>query len=210
MNFLSVPEVVIEDCENQGTKWKSSSLDRQWFLAAGLEEEEQGDDPRSFSGKELGWKLHVPGAQAAPAIDDRAGARDYRQRTLCTRLGSRHSFNDIADAPELITLEAMPMYAVVDHEANTVSFNAALKYGELVRDVERRRCGLAQPSFASPHLCCRRRSDSDARLGPDEWQSRNRGRRPRARDVRAARSSRPPEENPISTASWSGSARWAR
>ena len=85
--LLNVPEVVIQDCENQGTKWKSNSLDRQWFLAAGLEEEEQGDDPRSFSGKELGRQLHVPGAEAAPTIDDRAGTRDYRQRTLCARLG---------------------------------------------------------------------------------------------------------------------------
>ena len=47
-------------------------------------------------------------------------------------LGSRHSFNDIADSSELITLEAMPMDVVVDRAANTVSFDAALKYGELV------------------------------------------------------------------------------
>jgi xylitol oxidase len=47
-------------------------------------------------------------------------------------LGSRHSFNDIADSSELITLEALPIDVVVDHAANTVSFNAALKYGELV------------------------------------------------------------------------------
>jgi alditol oxidase len=36
-------------------------------------------------------------------------------------LGSRHSFNDIADSPELITLEAMPRNIVVDHAADTVS-----------------------------------------------------------------------------------------
>ena len=35
MNLPNVLEVVIEDCENQGTKYKSNSLDRQWFLAAG-------------------------------------------------------------------------------------------------------------------------------------------------------------------------------
>jgi hypothetical protein len=45
-------------------------------------------------------------------------------------LGSRHSFNDIADSSVLITLEAMPMDVVVDHAANKVSFNAALNYGE--------------------------------------------------------------------------------
>jgi alditol oxidase len=70
----------------------------------------------------------------------------------CVRiLGSRHSFNDIADAPELITLEAMPMYAVVDHEANTVSFNAALTYGELVRTLNAE--GVALHNLASlPHI----------------------------------------------------------
>jgi alditol oxidase len=70
----------------------------------------------------------------------------------CVRvLGTRHSFNDIADAPELITLEAMPMYAVVDHEANTVSFNAALKYGELVRTLNAE--GVALHNLASlPHI----------------------------------------------------------
>ena len=70
----------------------------------------------------------------------------------CVRvLGSRHSFNDIADAPELITLEAMPMYTVVDHEANTVSFNAAMKYGELVKTLNAE--GVALHNLASlPHI----------------------------------------------------------
>src|ERR671927_328780 len=36
----------------------------------------KSDDSRSFSRKKLGRQLHVPGAEAAPAIDDRAGARD--------------------------------------------------------------------------------------------------------------------------------------
>jgi xylitol oxidase len=47
-------------------------------------------------------------------------------------LSSRHSFNDVADSSELITLEALPRNVVVDHEANTVSINAAMTYGELV------------------------------------------------------------------------------
>jgi xylitol oxidase len=37
-------------------------------------------------------------------------------------LGSRHSFNDIADASELISLENLPSDVVVDHEAQTVSW----------------------------------------------------------------------------------------
>jgi xylitol oxidase len=66
-------------------------------------------------------------------------------------LGSRHSFNDIADSSELVTLEAMPMDVVVDHAAETVSFNAALKYGELVQKLNEE--GVALHNLASlPHI----------------------------------------------------------
>jgi xylitol oxidase len=66
-------------------------------------------------------------------------------------LGSRHSFNDIADSSELITLEALPRNVVVDHEANTVSFNAAMRYGELVKTL--RVEGVALHNLASlPHI----------------------------------------------------------
>ena len=66
-------------------------------------------------------------------------------------LGSRHSFNDIADSSELMTLEAMPMEAVFDREANTVSFNAAKKYGELVEALSAE--GVALHNLASlPHI----------------------------------------------------------
>ena len=70
----------------------------------------------------------------------------------CVRvLGSRHSFNDIADSLELITLEAMPMDVVVDHAADTVSLNAALKYGELVQKLNEE--GVALHNLASlPHI----------------------------------------------------------
>jgi alditol oxidase len=66
-------------------------------------------------------------------------------------LGSRHSFNDIADSSELIILEAMPMDVVVDHATDTVSFNAALKYGELVEALDEE--GVALHNLASlPHI----------------------------------------------------------
>ena len=70
----------------------------------------------------------------------------------CVRvLGSRHSFNDIADSRELITLEDMPMDVVVDHATDTVSFNAALKYGELVETLTNE--GVALHNLASlPHI----------------------------------------------------------
>ncbi len=66
-------------------------------------------------------------------------------------LGSRHSFNDIADSSELVTLEALPTEVVVDHEASTVSFNAALRYGELVETLNAE--GVALHNLASlPHI----------------------------------------------------------
>jgi xylitol oxidase len=66
-------------------------------------------------------------------------------------LGSRHSFNDIADAAELMTLEDMPVEVVVDGAANTVSCNAALKYGELVEALSAE--GVALHNLASlPHI----------------------------------------------------------
>jgi xylitol oxidase len=46
-------------------------------------------------------------------------------------LGSRHSFTDLADSAELVSLEGLPADVAVDHKAGTVSCNAALKYGEL-------------------------------------------------------------------------------
>jgi len=66
-------------------------------------------------------------------------------------LGSRHSFNDIADSLELMTLETMPMDVLVDHATNTVSFNAALRYGELVETLNAE--GVALHNLASlPHI----------------------------------------------------------
>ena len=66
-------------------------------------------------------------------------------------LGSRHSFNDIADSSELVTLEGMPGDVGFDRAAGTVSFNAGLKYGELVRALGAE--GLALHNLASlPHI----------------------------------------------------------
>ncbi|WP_116453554.1 D-arabinono-1,4-lactone oxidase [Blastococcus litoris] len=72
-------------------------------------------------------------------------------------LGSRHSFNGIADAEDLVSLEvlhteeALPPGVAVDRAAGTVSFGAGLKYGELVgllQDEE-----LALHNLASlPHI----------------------------------------------------------
>jgi xylitol oxidase len=66
-------------------------------------------------------------------------------------LGSRHSFNDIADAGELISLENLPADVVVDHQAQTVSLSAGMKYGDLVKTLNEE--GLALHTLASlPHI----------------------------------------------------------
>jgi alditol oxidase len=66
-------------------------------------------------------------------------------------LGSRHSFNDIADSAELISLENLPADVVVDHEAQTVSFGGGMKYGKLVKTLNDE--GVALHTLASlPHI----------------------------------------------------------
>jgi alditol oxidase len=72
-------------------------------------------------------------------------------------LGSRHSFNGIVDAAELLSLEALHAqetlhaHVVVDRAASTVSFGGGMKYGELVERLSDE--GLALHNLASlPHI----------------------------------------------------------
>ncbi len=66
-------------------------------------------------------------------------------------LGSRHSFTDIADSSELLTLEGLPADLVIDHSADTVSFSAGLTYGKLAEALKAE--GMALANLASlPHI----------------------------------------------------------
>jgi xylitol oxidase len=67
-------------------------------------------------------------------------------------VGSRHSFNDIADSPaELVSLARMPRRIEIDRDAMTVRVDGALRYGELCGALER--AGLALHNLASlPHI----------------------------------------------------------
>jgi xylitol oxidase len=72
-------------------------------------------------------------------------------------LGSRHSFTDIADSAELISLEAVPVEGTpsagidVDLEARTVTLGGGVKYGELAEVL--RDEGAALHNLASlPHI----------------------------------------------------------
>jgi alditol oxidase len=66
-------------------------------------------------------------------------------------LGSRHSFNAIADADELLSLDRLPADVVVDHAAGTVSCSGAVRYGELAEALAAE--GVALANLASlPHI----------------------------------------------------------
>jgi xylitol oxidase len=74
-----------------------------------------------------------------------AGARRLRV------LGSRHSFNDIADSEELVALDGLPAEVVVDRAAGSVSLSAWLRYGELAGALAAE--GVALQNLASlPHI----------------------------------------------------------
>jgi alditol oxidase len=66
-------------------------------------------------------------------------------------LGTRHSFNDIADANELISLAELPGEPTIDTEARTVTVPARMRYGELA--VVLQEAGWALSNMASlPHI----------------------------------------------------------
>jgi alditol oxidase len=66
-------------------------------------------------------------------------------------LGSRHSFTDIADSGELVSLVGLPTDVAVDHRAGTVTLSAGLRYGELAEVLQGE--GLALANLASlPHI----------------------------------------------------------
>ena len=100
---------------------------------------------------ELGGELPVPGRHAAPAVHPGAGPGGRGRRARVRVLGSRHSFTDLADSDELVSLESLPADVAVDRDARTVSFSAGLRYGELAEALERE--GLALANLASlPHI----------------------------------------------------------
>jgi xylitol oxidase len=66
-------------------------------------------------------------------------------------LGSRHSFSDIADSAELLSLDGLPADVVVDPAAGTVSLAGGLRYGDLAEALKAE--GVALANLASlPHI----------------------------------------------------------
>lgn len=66
-------------------------------------------------------------------------------------LGTRHSFNDIADSAELVSLEALDIPIEIDREAMTATAGAGTRYGIMAREIEK--VGLALHNMGSlPHI----------------------------------------------------------
>lgn len=66
-------------------------------------------------------------------------------------LGSRHSFNHIADAPELVSLARIAPEVTIDPDAQTVTASGAMRYGDLALVLEQ--AGWALHNLASlPHI----------------------------------------------------------
>ncbi|GIG54899.1 FAD-binding protein [Demequina activiva] len=87
----------------------------------------------------------------ATSIEDVARAvRDTRGPVRA--LGTRHSFNDLADtAGTLVTVTGIPADPVLDHDARTVTVGAGTRYGDLATWLESR--GWALHNMGSlPHI----------------------------------------------------------
>ncbi|MGD3261527.1 FAD-binding protein, partial [Xanthomonas citri pv. citri] len=67
-------------------------------------------------------------------------------------LGTRHSFNDVADTPGvLLDLTAVPTDLVVDADARTATMGAGTRYGLVAPDIDR--AGFALHNMGSlPHI----------------------------------------------------------
>src|SRR5699024_1758562 len=66
-------------------------------------------------------------------------------------LGTRHCFNDIADASELVSLDALATPIEVDSGAMTITVGGGARYGDVARELVRHE--LALRTMASlPHI----------------------------------------------------------
>lgn len=90
-------------------------------------------------------RLHQPGSVAE-------AQELVANRTKIRAMGSRHSFNDLADSPgELITMTALAPQIEIDAEAGTATVNGSVTYGDLA--VELDHAGFALHAMASlPHI----------------------------------------------------------
>jgi xylitol oxidase len=92
-------------------------------------------------------------AKRTASIDSTEGLSELlRAGHRCKALGTRHSFNDIADSPELLVeVSALPMLPTIDEERRRVRVPAGISYGALGQFLQPR--GWALHNVASlPHI----------------------------------------------------------
>jgi xylitol oxidase len=118
---------------------------------------------------ELGGTMAETTAPAGGPLRNWSGTYSYRAATIhqprtvaelqslvarggsLHALGTRHSFNEVADATELISLAALEGEVGIDEDAATVSLPAGMRYGELA--ILLQRGGWALANLASlPHI----------------------------------------------------------
>ena len=89
--------------------------------------------------------VHLP--RSLEEVQDLVGAA---QRIKA--VGSRHSFNDIADSPgDQLSLEALPAHLDIDRERSTVTVSGGIRYGDFIESLHR--AGFAIHNLASlPHI----------------------------------------------------------
>lgn len=103
--------------------------------------------------REVNWAENV--TYQAVAIHHPTSVDEVRQIVARAdrihALGTRHSFNDIADAPELVCLDQIDPQVEINHDQMTVSVGAGIRYGVLAATLERE--GLALHNMGSlPHI----------------------------------------------------------
>ncbi len=102
---------------------------------------------------ELNWAKNIT---YRPATITRPNKLDDLRRIVAKApkvhaLGTRHTFNDIADSAMLVSLELLENPIEIDRDAMTATVGAATRYGILAREIDR--AGLALHNMGSlPHI----------------------------------------------------------
>ncbi len=154
---------------------------------------------------------HTFGAEAIHEARSIAEVQDLVAGNPRVRaLGTRHSFNDLADGPGiLVSTTAIEPDFVLDETARTVTVGGGTRYGVLAEWLERQ--GWALHNMGSlPHISVAGATATSTHgSGQHERVAVDRGLRPRVRDRRRASCSRFAAATPTSRATSCTSARSA-
>ena len=105
------------------------------------------DHPRNWAGNYLYRAMQIHKPETIEQVQELV-TRGSKVKAL----GTRHSFNDIADSPgELISLEHLDKILELDHQRRSVTVEAGVRYGNLARWLHEK--GYALHNLASlPHI----------------------------------------------------------